>query len=677
MRVSEQLALEGNYSGAEQLDSIILHCREQLKDWLTPSYEENIALLLGFSSFYEDMNEALSRAKLLEKTLNIMKPDECRLPETIEKLFGAYKDSCRELALSRTELLEKTINLMEPDEYRLPETIKKLFDAYKDFCRELALSRANLLGKIINLMKPDEYRLPATIEKLFDAYNDSYRELASLGNSQIKTPLLLAVEFGNPGVVSFILEKEEGRYYIQTRDISGQTAMSLAVASDATEIVRILIGKGAMHELDQPYSDGTPLEIATREDSFGCFRLLFDLGVGTDKFLFAAIQHDRVQMVIWLLEEEVNIHAIMWCSAFRSQLTPMGMAILLKRLSTAKLLLERGVDLGDSVGVTGIYRGHSALACAASIGDREMVNMLIARGAPIDGTELDQKHCPKPHTPLCRAIAGGFTDMAILLLEKGVNPNVPSPPGPEDFTEYPLLLTCDRDLCDLFLVKKLLEKGADVDGFACTRPILMACQRANEELVRLLLENGANANLLSVERRGFWSALQEACADGFDEIVEMLLENGADVNLRWRGTLSALTLACATRNRLVVQRLLINGADVNTDLGARLRYTPLRAAAQSGDIWVGKLLLYHGAVVHTGVLSYAATLGHREMVELLLDAGADVNEPAYPDVPWSGPVIDWMDNPGTMLPPELKNDIRCLLIQYGAKATTELGHQTG
>jgi len=589
IKVSRQLEQQGNYSDVEKLYRIILDCQEQLKDWLPLYYEENISVLLA--SIYEGVSGAFSRAELLEKTINFMKPDECRLPATMDKLFVAYTDSCR--------------------------------------------------------------------------------ELASLGTLEIKTPLLLAVEFGNPAVVSFILEKEEEKHYINIADMSGRTPISLAVAKNATEIVRILIDNGAMHKLDQPYSDGTPLEIATREDSFECFRLLFDLGVGTDKFLFAAIQHDRVRMVIWLLDQGVNIHTVTWDSKFDAELTPLGMAVSRKRPSLVILLLERGADITKAGYAFDRRYCLSALCCAAANRDTVMVNMLIACGAAINETASHRERI----LPLCNAISRGFTDVTILLLEKGANPNTLT--SLMDVMIYPLLIACNRRSCDLSLVEKLLEMGAHVNGFYFQRPLLIACRRAHEHLVKLLLSKGADVNLLSEEPTGRFSALQAACKCGIDGIIKILLENGANVNLRGRGTVTPLQLACKRGSERVVEWLIEKGADVNADAGvhihAQSRYTALQTATQSGNIRVVKILLQHGAKVHIGVLGHAVKIGSWEMVKLLLDSGADANEREHIDPPSSGEtILDWVDQL-VEYSPQQYHEIRLLLIRYGAKTRVQLG----
>jgi hypothetical protein len=85
------------------------------------------------------------------------------------------------------------------------------------------------------------------------------------------------------------------------------------------------------------------------------------------------------------------------------------------------------------------------------------------------------------------------------------------------------------------------------------------------------------------------------------EIVRLLLESGADVNVRNKRGEAPLSIAVAGRGRdqktRIVELLLAHGAGVNTRIAVG-QDTPLHTAAFVGDVAVVKLLLSHKADVN-------------------------------------------------------------------------------
>lgn len=188
------------------------------------------------------------------------------------------------------------------------------------------------------------------------------------------------------------------------------------------------------------------------------------------------------------------------------------------------------------------------------------------------------------------------------------------------------------------IVKLLLTNGADVNGGGedASIPLWIAAFRGNLNTARTLLENGANSNALenssssalavaSTEGHGeMVSVLLEHGADangvfgelrspligaamyGHDHIVKDLLENGADVNARFTGKESALAVASSRGHEETVSMLLGKGADVNGDFG--VLGSPLIRAARFGHERIIEVLLEHGADVHAQSEMYGCAL---------------------------------------------------------------------
>ncbi|KAJ7770950.1 hypothetical protein DFH07DRAFT_938098 [Mycena maculata] len=166
----------------------------------------------------------------------------------------------------------------------------------------------------------------------------------------------------------------------------------------------------------------------------------------------------------------------------------------------------------------------------------------------------------------------------------------------------------------------LLERGAEANlpTEAPSSLLELASLTRNMEIVRLLLKSGANPDLRSDHHL---SALEHASERGHTEIPDLLLKSGADPNLRSEGCRSALELASFAQDIEMVQ-LLESGADPNLR-GQRYR-SALELAILKGNTKVVQLLLENGAdAIGNMALHLATWKGDTDIVHLLLDNGAD------------------------------------------------------
>ena len=155
--------------------------------------------------------------------------------------------------------------------------------------------------------------------------------------------------------------------------------------------------------------------------------------------------------------------------------------------------------------------------------------------------------------------------------------------------DTPLIIAARHRHADM--VEYLIEQGADVNekGEAWYTPLFCATANGDEQIVRILLENGAKIEPFGSHD----SALNSAAKAGHIDIVRLFLERGAHINRKGIDEATALHNA-ASGGYVDLARLLIdNGADVN----ARAAYdcTPLHFAAWKNNIAIGRLLLEHGA----------------------------------------------------------------------------------
>ena len=78
------------------------------------------------------------------------------------------------------------------------------------------------------------------------------------------------------------------------------------------------------------------------------------------------------------------------------------------------------------------------------------------------------------------------------------------------------------------IIEKLLSEFEDVEK---NPSFLLACSNGQTDIVKLLLDKGANINIVVKNKFGVgYTALMIACLRGHTEIVDLLLEKGANIN---------------------------------------------------------------------------------------------------------------------------------------------------
>lgn len=174
--------------------------------------------------------------------------------------------------------------------------------------------------------------------------------------------------------------------------------------------------------------------------------------------------------------------------------------------------------------------------------------------------------------------------------------------------------------------EQLLKAGVNIDARNSLgeTPLHRAVQGRQVEMVRFLLERGANPNLATygVKRPPlmYVKGKEPVCL----EILSLLLEHKADLHRRDCFGQNVLNFVAFAGNIEGMKLLLAHGAKVN-----KKGIPPLVSAAGGGHLDIVKLLLGAGASVKNNqALRGAAAAGHTDVILTLLDAGADINEDA-------------------------------------------------
>jgi uncharacterized protein len=236
------------------------------------------------------------------------------------------------------------------------------------------------------------------------------------------------------------------------------------------------------------------------------------------------------------------------------------------------------------------------------------------------------------NTALLDAVKSGDSGSLRELLKKKVDPNAADVGGSTG-------LHWAAYRADLESLKLLIAAGADTNAtnqFGST-PLLLAATVVDSALVKALVDNGADPRRAAPDGE---TPLMVASRAGRTNTVQILLQRGADPNARERGGGQTALMLAAYENHLDTARMLLaHGADVRARSADRLelikddRQSRVKPAKSPKHVDIDNDGHREDMRIPVGGLTpllFAVREGHLDMVRLLVDAGADVDD-AMPD----------------------------------------------
>jgi ankyrin repeat protein len=404
-----------------------------------------------------------------------------------------------------------------------------------------------------------------------------------------------------------------------------RTPLQSAVELGDEVLVRLLLLAGA--DIEGQGRGLTPLQLAASRNNVPAS------GIGGRTALQAAAESGSTGLVEILIAAGSDLNA---AASPNSGYSALQAACKSNNIEVASKLISLGADINAAPCP---INGQTCLQVAAWKGQPELVQILLNSGAEVNAAGAAKYG----FTALQAAARAGHLSVVKMLLAAGADVHAPATERGYSAISAAVMRN-DLEMVQLFL------KAAGPHGNADPLPpIFRASRKGATEIVQCLIRAGANINALRTDMpsSGYGypcTALEAALCRGHYHVFEMLLDAGTDFNGQVPSLRAALgaastawTYGLGPTERDIAHKLLNTGADVNRAFSSD--GMPLHRAVNSCrfDRHLVQMLLDAGADVNgrapdgNTALGIAVPWGNIDLIEVLLNAGADIEAYAPTD----------------------------------------------
>ncbi|XP_029443072.1 serine/threonine-protein phosphatase 6 regulatory ankyrin repeat subunit A-like [Rhinatrema bivittatum] len=406
-----------------------------------------------------------------------------------------------------------------------------------------------------------------------------------------------AAKRGHAAVVKALLQKGA---QVDARTKDNYTALHVAAQNCKPLVVQTLLGFGAQVQLKGGQAQETPLHIAARiQEGEKVAEMLLKSGADVnmeqengETAMHIAAHHGSLKMITALIEEGGEVT---WQS--KAGESPLHIAVRHCHLPVVEEILNYLVNEKSRLETTACVNkankeGETPLHLAAAVRkamihleeeDSKIVRILMEYDADITSTTKQTRE-----TPLHYSARVGNGDILLEILKH--------------------------------ISSTQMQQSINNQAKNGWSPLLAAAERGHTEVVKILLQNHARADVFDEHGK---VALHLAAENGHDQIVDILLWHKAFVNAKTKLGLTPLHLSAQNGfNHLV--KLLVETHLASIDAMSLTKRTPLHLAALNGQLDVCNSLLNMKADVDaTDIqgqtpLHLAAENDHSEVVKLFL-----------------------------------------------------------